>query len=304
MNRTRAFRALLSPFTLVLAALLVPSHLSAEPIADVHMHWKWSQKEVTTVEQAVAALRSNDIALAVITGTPPELALELAEAAPEVVVPIVGIYRYTGHWSRWHRDPKVLERTRELLETGRFHGIGEVHLIAGFISNWQAPVIDGLFRLAAEFDVPVLVHTEFSRANYLMELCAAHPDTRMLWAHAGAILPPTEVKRVIDSCPNVWVELSARDPWRFVAKPISDDSGHLLPDWRELVLAYPDRFMVGSDPVWPVEQLDGWDQPDTGWQELDRFLGFHRTWIDDLPPEAAERIRLTNARALFRTVAP
>jgi predicted TIM-barrel fold metal-dependent hydrolase len=160
-----------------------------------------------------------------------------------------------------------LERTRELLETGRFHGIGEVHLIAGFISNWQAPVIDGLFRLAAEFDVPVLVHTEFSRANYLMELCAAHPDTRMLWAHAGAILPPTEVKRVIDSCPNVWVELSARDPWRFVAKPISDDSGHLLPDWRELVLAYPDRFMVGSDPVWPVEQLDGWDQPDTGWQE-------------------------------------
>jgi predicted TIM-barrel fold metal-dependent hydrolase len=284
----------------VLLAALLPGPGLARPLADVHMHWKWSQKEVTSTAEAIAALRRQDIALAVVTGTPPELALELAEAAPDLVRPIVGIYRYTGHWSRWHRDPEVLVRTRELLATGRFHGIGEVHLIGGFVSAWNTPVIDGLFRLGAEFDVPVLVHTEFSRPRYLLELCQAHPETRLLWAHAGAILPPHEVARVLADCPNVWVEFSARDPWRYVASPIADEQGRLLPAWRDLVLAQPDRFMIGSDPVWPVEQLDGWDQPDTGWQELGRFLDFHRSWLADLPAAVAEQIRLTNALALFR----
>ena len=65
----------------------------AVPVADVHLHWKWNQKEVTTPEQAIAALRDNNVELAVVTGTPAELALELAELAPKLVVPIYGLYR-------------------------------------------------------------------------------------------------------------------------------------------------------------------------------------------------------------------
>jgi hypothetical protein len=57
--------------------------------------------------------------------------------------------------------------------------------------------------------------------------------------------------------------------------------------------------MIGSDAVWPVQQLDPWDEPDTGWENLDRFLDFHRGWLTGLPPEMAERIALTNALAFF-----
>ena len=269
------------------------------PLADVHLHYKWNQTDVTTVADALAALEKNRIGLAVVTGTPPELALELAEAAPQTVVPIYGIYRTSGEWSRWPYDEGLLGRARTALESGRYRGIGEVHMIGGFIPRWDHPTISGLFSLAAEFDVPVLLHTEFSRANYLIGICGAHPQTRILWAHAGTMVPPSEVDRALRTCPNVWVELAARDPWRYVARPVADESNHLLPAWRDLVLRWQDRFMVGSDPVWPVEQLDAWDTPDTGWQEIDRFVGFHRQRLDALPAEAAEKIRWKNARSLF-----
>lgn len=270
-----------------------------EPLADIHLHWKWNQKEVTTPDQAIDILRNNGVELAVVTGTPPELALELEALAPDLVVPIYGVYRLPGDWSNWYRDDSLLERVRKALASGDYRGVGELHMIGGFISDWKHPNISGVFRLAAEFDVPVLVHTEFSRADYLIGFCRAHPQTRFLWAHAGSILPPAEVDRALQSCPNLWVELSARDPWRHVARRI-DEAGKLKPAWRELVLKYEDRFMVGSDPVWPVEQLNPWDEPDTGWQELHRFLDFHRQWLKQLPEAVADKVRLQNGQQFFR----
>ena len=279
--------------------LCAPARATGQPFADVHLHWKWNQKEITTAKQAVAILEQQEIDLAVVTGTPPELALELQELAPQRVIPIYGIYRIPGEWSTWHRDDGLLARVRKALASGRFHGIGEVHMIGGFISDWRKPTIAGLFALAAEFDVPVLLHTEFSRADYTLGLCQAHPDTRFLWAHAGSMLAPDQVRRVLNGCGNVQVELSARDPWRHRRNPIVDDSGVLLPQWHALITNHAERFMVGSDPVWPVDRLNPWDEPDSGWVELPRFVGFHRSWLQQLPADQATAIRWGNAQRFF-----
>jgi hypothetical protein len=287
------FVPLLSMLSLGAAAVEYP------PIADIHLHWKWNQKEVVSAAEAVQILSAQNVGLAVVTGTPPELALELQEMAPEIVRPIYGIYRIPGEWSSWHHDPDLLKRVRRALESGRYAGIGEVHMIGGFISDWKNPVIAGLFGLAAEFDVPVLLHTEFSRADYTLGLCRAHPKTRLLWAHAGSMLSPSEVGRVLDGCANVYAEFSARDPWRHRANPIVDAEGQLLAPWRDLVNRYYDRLMIGSDPVWPVDRLNPWDEPDTGWQELPRFLDFHRAWLATLPPQQADAIRWQNAQKFF-----
>ncbi len=288
------------PVWLALVIVAGGLHAAGLPVADVHLHWKWNQKEVTTVDQAVATLKEQGIGLAVVTGTPPELALELYQAAPDRVVPIYGLYRDPEEWATWQHDPGLLGRVREALQSGAYRGIGEVHMIGGFVSHWKNPVIAGLFDLGAEFDVPVLIHVEFSRANYTLGLCRAHPDTRFLLAHAGSMLKPSEVKRVFEGCPNVTVELSARDPWRHQRNRISDESGKLKKEWRDLIVAYADRIMIGSDPVWPVEQLDGWDRSDTGWQELGRFMDFHLGWLQTIPPEQADNIRWNNAYRFFR----
>jgi hypothetical protein len=98
----------------------------------------------------------------------------------------------------------------------------------------------------------------------------------------------------------VWAGLAARDPWRFVNNPIADGEGRLLPDWQDLLERYPERFMLGSDPVWPVEQMDQWDVSDTGWQELGRFWAFHRQWLRQLPQAVARKIGCENAVEFFR----
>lgn len=301
VNSMRPLRCL----TLSLA-LLGPAALAAQPVADIHLHYKWSQAELTSPAEAIAALERNDVRLAVVIGTPPELALRLREVPSETVdvIPIFGPYRRSGDWDRWYRDPSLLDRAREGLASGQYHGIGELHLISGFAPDWRTPVISGLAALGAEFDVPLLVHTEASRPDYLIGYCQANPETRFLWAHAGAILPPAQVARALDACPNLWVELSARDQWRYTANPITDESGRLLPEWDALVRAYATRFMIGSDAVWPVEQLDPWDEPDSGWEHVDQFLDFHRRWLAALPSGMAERIAMRNALEFFGTPSP
>ncbi|MCB1800462.1 MAG: amidohydrolase family protein [Gammaproteobacteria bacterium] len=274
------------------------------PVADIHLHWKWNQKEITSANQALAALDAQNVRLGVVTGTPPQLALELQALDPERIVAIYGPYRIPGEWATWYRDKDLIERVRTALASGQYHGIGEIHMIGGFVTHWRKPLIAELFGLAAEFDVPVLLHTEFSRADYTLGLCQAYPDTRFLWAHAGAMLKPAEVRRVLGGCDNLHAELSARDPWRHVANPIVDQQGTLLPAWRELILDFSDRLMVGSDPVWPVERLNPWDESDSGWQELPRFLDFHRSWLSQLPADVDEAIRWRNALRFFKREEP
>lgn len=286
-------------FILCLGLLISSVTAAQQPIADIHLHYKWNQTEVTSPDQAIGILRENNIGMAVVMGTPPELALKLENAAPDLIVPLYGIYPVSGYWSQWHNDPDLLERTRKALKTGLYQGIGEVHMIGGFIPSWEAPNIKGLFELAAEFDLPAMIHVEFSTADYLLGLCRAHPDTRLLLSHAGAPMPVTEVERAMDACGNLWMELSARDPWRYIRHPITDEQGVLTEPWSDLVLKYSDRIMVGSDPVWPVEQLDAWDEDDTGWLELYRFIGFHRHWLAQLPADVARDISWNNAKRFF-----
>jgi predicted TIM-barrel fold metal-dependent hydrolase len=286
-----------------LGVILAAGGVQAEPapVADAHLHYKWNQAEVTSPEEAVAALRANGVQLAVVTGTPAERALQLAELAPDVVVPIYGVYRRGGDWYAWQTRDSLVDEVREALASGRYKGIGELHLIGGFAVRWErSDVLKALLALAAEHDVPVLVHTEFSRAEPTLSICRANPNNRLVLAHAGAALPPAEVERVLTACPNVWMDLSARDPWRFLRFPIAGADGRLLPDWEALVLRWPERFMIGSDAVWPVERLDAWDQADTGWERIGEFLGFHRGWASFLPPEVARKVLFENAVTVFR----
>jgi predicted TIM-barrel fold metal-dependent hydrolase len=294
----------LSAFELTAEALPEKALAAADraaPVADAHLHYKWNQAEVTSPAEAAAALRANNVKLAVVTGTPADRVLDLYAAAPEIVVPIFGAYRRGGDWFGWQSRESLVDEAREALENGPYRGIGELHLIGGFAMRWnRSDVLKALLALTAEHDVPMLIHTEFSRAEPTLSICKANPENRIILAHAGAALPPAEVRRVLDACPNIWMDLSARDPWRFVRFPISGDDGRLLPEWEALVLDYPDRFVIGSDAVWPVDRLDAWDRPDTGWEHIGEFLDFHRRWASFLPEDVQRKVLLENAVAVFQ----
>jgi predicted TIM-barrel fold metal-dependent hydrolase len=266
----------------------------------MHLHYKWTQQDVTSAAATIALLDRENIVMGVVIGTPAELALSLWSLVPDRIVPIFSPYREGGDWHHWAYDGSTVTRARAALVSGRYQGIGELHIIGGFAPPLEkATVLQQLLALAAEFDVPVMLHTEFSRPDFMLQLCRQFPETRILWAHSGALLEPGDVASVLERCSNVWGGLGARDPWRFVNNPLTTEDGMLQPAWKALLLKHPECFMVGSDPVWPVDQLDRWDEADSGWQELGRFWAFHRGWLAQLPKKVARQIACENAVALF-----
>ena len=152
-------------------------------------------------------------------------------------------------------------------------------------------------RVATEHSVPVLIHIDSGNETAFVDLCSAYPDTDLLFAHAGGNLRAGHLRRIVQACPRAWIEFSARDPWRYGG--LADEDGRLLPEWRELVIDFPDRFVTGTDPVWKVTRTQTWDQADEGWDYFEQLIAWHRAWLEDLPADVRRKISVENARRLF-----
>ncbi len=272
------------------------------PMADVHLHFNIDQMEETDTSDALRILIENNIVFGVVSSKPPALALDLADASGGWIIPFFMPYLEPERKLNWFRDKRVLPATRNALASGRYRGIGEIHIIAGFFPslNKRHAIVDGMFDLADEFDVPILIHVEASSPLYFQPLCERHPESRIIWAHAGSPLPPLKVGELLRACPNVWVDLSARDHMRYGrVYPIVDDDGLLLPVWGTFFMEFQDRVLTGSDPVY-YEGTATWDSADTGWNYVSEVLAFHRHWLDSLSANIQKKIALQNAMRFFR----
>jgi hypothetical protein len=295
-HRNRMIVTLLS-----LLATTVPVGAEENPprVFDVHLHYSHNQLGVTSAEDAIDILRKQNVVYGVVSSTPPDLALELQKADPDRILPIWRPYLQPGARHNWFNDKRVLPAARTALASGKYYGIGELHMISGLGATPKNTILNGLISLGVEYDVPLLIHTETSSHKYFLPLCRNHPRARFLWAHAGSRLDSVEVGTLLKQCKNVWVEFSARDRWHYLDAQIVDGQHQLLPGWQTLIRRYPERFMIGADPVWPIEYLHSWDEPDTGWDRYNDFLNFHRRWLDKLPRKLANGIRYDNAHRFF-----
>lgn len=301
MTNRKLFRACAAFLLMVVAPLLSQSSGAGTPerVFDVHLHFNHNQTGVVTPEEAVAILKRQNVQYGVVSSTPPELALELAAADRKRILPLWRPYLEPTSRHNWFNDKRVLPAARAALATGHYYGIGELHMISGLGATPKNSILNGLIRLGIEFDLPLLIHTETSSHKYFLPLCTQYPKARFLWAHAGSRLGAEEIGTLMKQCPNVWVEFSARDNWRYLEDPIIDTNGRLLGGWLTLVRRYPDKFMIGADPIWPIEYLHNWDEPDTGWEKYDLYLDFHRGWLQHLPVSLADGIRFGNAYRFF-----
>ena len=265
--------------------------------ADIHLHFNWDQEEIIDAATVVSRLKKENIVLGVVSSMPSDFALKLRQAAGDWIIPLFSPYITPPHRQSWFLDNKVVELAREGLASKKYLGIGELHLWSGLPPRTNNPILLELFKLAEEHNVPFLLHTESSDEKYMISICQKHDKVRILWAHAGGILKPDQVENVIKACANVWVELSARDPWRY--NSLVDERGIFPDSWRTLIIRYPDRFMTGSDPVWGVTKTQRWDEPDEGWDHLPELIAFHRQWLATLPADIEKKVRLTNAMEFF-----
>lgn len=271
--------------------------LTQSPFADIHLHFSYTHDEVITPEQAINILEKNNVVLGVVSSEPSDYALKLAKVGSGWIIPFASPYYKSGNRLNWYLDKNLVSEIRKLLDSGEYAGIGEVHLTAGIGPHRENPVFTGLLQLAREYELPFLIHTDAGNYRYFLPICKKYPDIRFIWAHAGGIFGPEDLKPVMEACANVWLDLAARDPWHYAG--LADAEGELFPGWREFIIQYQDRIMTGSDPVWNAFQIYRWYEADEGWDHYDDFLQFHRNWLMKMPPSVAEKIRLTNAQRFF-----
>jgi predicted TIM-barrel fold metal-dependent hydrolase len=190
------------------------------------------------------------------------------------------------------------------LDPGLWQGLGEIFtrhddvtaLTQGDTPRANNEALARVYHLAAEFDLPVMLHSNITSKRernplYLAELeepLRNHPHTRFIWAHAGTsmelhrhqekldFLLPT-VTRLLDDYPNLYIDLS----WTMLRPYLLKESGEPDSDWVTLIARHPTRFMLGSDVVGRFDSLG------EGMSAFDPFL-------DALPESVARKVARDN----------
>jgi predicted TIM-barrel fold metal-dependent hydrolase len=173
-------------------------------------------------------------------------------------------------------DRKLPARVAEALRSGIYRGIGELHI---FAEDRESPVLAALVALAAEQDLILQVHGD---VEVIEAIFAQEPDVTVLWAHLGTDPRPQALAPLLARYSRLFVDTSVRDE-RFV-----DNEGNLWRQWRRFFIAYQDQVLVGVDTFWTPR-----------WRGYSDVLARIRGWIDQLPPDVADRLAYGNAARLF-----
>ncbi|MGY4825278.1 amidohydrolase family protein [Stutzerimonas chloritidismutans] len=195
------------------------------------------------------------------------------------------------------------------LNPGLWQGLGEVFtrhddvtaLTEGDTPRANNEALARVYHLAAEFDLPVMLHSNITSKRernplYLVELeepLRNHPHTRFIWAHAGTSMElhrhqekleflHDTVSRLLDDYPNLYIDLS----WTMLQPYLLDEDKRPDPKWVALVKRHPKRFVIGSDVVGHFDNLA------TGMHAFAPFL-------DALPAPVAQGVARDNFLALL-----
>jgi hypothetical protein len=260
------------------------------PLFDAHLHYNeeaWNGKvgphDVTDV---VGRLSRSGVKAFVGNSRPNAGTITLAASA-EVksagikVVPFIRLYRNRADYTGWFADESiyqmVLAEYAKGTASGAYKGIGEFHLYDS--ANANGEVAKKLMRFAQDKQLVVLAHVDDTAIDLLM---AHAPQARLVWAHTGIGGASAErVRSLLTKYPKLMGELSYRPG-------LTCDGGQLCPEWRSLVLDFPDRFMIGSD-TWVNQR----------WAYYEELMTVYRTWLGGLPADVASKIGWKNGATVF-----
>ena len=246
------------------------------PIFDAHLHYSHDAWERLPPKEAVALLRKAGLKRAMVSSSSDDGTQMLYREAPDLILPSLRPYRMRGEMGTWMRDASVVGMLEERLQKYRYVAIGEYHI---FGQDADLPVMRRVVQLARQYKLFLHSHSD---AEAIDRQFAQDPDARILWAHSG-FDAPEKVRAMLGRHKNLWCDLAYRSDHATMGKVSSD--------WRETFLAFPDRFVVGTDTFTPER-----------WYYVGEHANWTRAWLADLPREVAERIGYRNGEALFASL--
>ena len=276
--------------TAVLLSLQVQAFEYTGPLFDAHLHYNdEAASGAHPISDVLARMQRSGVKAIVANSRPNDGSKALAASletrkAGVTVVPFIRLYRNRADYDNWHQNETIYDMVQAEFargvagdQAGPFKGIGEFHLYDS--ANANGAVAKKLMQFAAKNKLAVLAHVDDAAIDLLM---AHAPDAKLIWAHTGiGGVPVARVDELFKKYPLLMGELSYRPG-------LTCDGGKLCPEWRTLLLKYPTRFMIGSD-TWVNQR----------WQYYEELMQGYRTWLGDLPPDAARKIGWSNGADLF-----
>jgi predicted TIM-barrel fold metal-dependent hydrolase len=210
-------------------------------------------------------------------------------------------------------DMYAADHIRRVLTTfpGVFSGIGEFTIhkefvsakISGETASLLNPALDRILEFAGEVGLVVILHNDVDmpfpkpgqdpyQVTQLRDLLVRHPETTVIWAHAGLgriVRPVGEQLSIMERALNnpqlahLHVDLS----WDEAAKYVVETK-ETVAATASLINRYPDRFLFGTDEVAPRSQ--------------DAYLkvyGLYAPLLAALTPDASAKFRKGNYERIF-----
>ncbi|MBI1743739.1 amidohydrolase family protein [Candidatus Acetothermia bacterium] len=191
----------------------------------------------------------------------------------------------------------TLELIKQQFDTGVMRGVGELSLRAGANPNMPLnaipaddPIALQIYDLAASRKVPVTVHVEFEYSAELERALDHNRNATIIWAHMGDG-QPTLIREMLKKHANLYVDISARNPYMQRGRPIQDQSltntdGSLKSDWESVFEEFADRILYGTDIGGAGGQF----------LDVDQLVSYYRSVLGQLTTQTAEKIGYKNVQ--------
>jgi hypothetical protein len=206
-----------------------------------------------------------------------------------------------------------VEKTLLYLQDNRYQFIGEImfahadkihgeQTVTG--ERYVAPDGKNVIKLLTALEkrhIPVMTHWEVYNWDRdwpgFHALYAHFPGVTFVWPHAG-FASPEQVRTVLSSHANVMITLSKKEKDQnalsseekeeMLGDAIVDNDGLLLPEWRDLIEKYPDRFMFATDA-----------HKDFRWAKYGQVVNQWRRILAQLSDPIAQAIAWGNAKRVY-----
>jgi len=276
MNLLSTFR-LLAPSVSLFVALSLTAHAGEGPyrIHDGHIHYDQDVWKTLPPADAISMLKQQNIKRALVSATPAEGAEMLYRVDPEVVIPMLRPYKSWRHRYLWFNDPDLETFLLEHLARVPYRGFGEFHV---FGEDADSIPMEEMIELARQRNLALHPHTNLEGMRIILE---KSPDINVLWAHGGFNVPVATLRELLDTYPKLYIELSLREG-------MLDDEQRLTPEWKQFLVDYRTRFLVGMDTYKPSR-----------WADLPEIAAETRGWLAQLPEGVAADISRNNLDRLF-----
>ena len=244
-------------------------------IHDGHIHYDQDVWGTLPPAQAVQMLRDEHIKRALVSATPTEGAEMLYRADPELVIPMLRPYKSWRHRYLWFNDPDLKDYLLEHMDRVPYRGFGEFHV---FGQDADSIPIEEMIELARERNLVLHPHTDMEGMRIILQKAL---DINVMWAHGGFNVPVETLRVLLDKYPMFYIELSLREG-------MLDDEQQLTPEWKQFLVNYRQRFLVGMDTYKPSR-----------WADLPEIVAETRHWLEQLPENVAADISRNNLDRLF-----